>query len=279
MRHIALLIVLLTTTLKAQNDLKFDKKFVQSEDKWVAFKADSVGSHNFGFIYIDAQAGLTFDYAGSFKINTDGKYILKKKEMEGMMKYRLEPNNVLVALIPESHYNELEITKFPDWLKFYKEGENTIERLFKWGYMYNGWGECAKALEFLEKAKTMDPNFKSLRVELAYSYNCLGQYEKAIEVLKTAMKSEPKDAYINKELLYAYVHNNQLDEAIALYNKIEKEVPDKTYNLENAYNILGEYFRRKDLKKFTEWMNKTQIDKDKRFAPYVAQMKKELKIE
>lgn len=277
MRNFYLIIILFITCFCiAQEKLNFNSKFTQSEDKWVAFEADTIGSYNFGFIYIDSQAGLTFDYAGSFKINNDGKYILKKKEIDGAMKYRLKPNNVLVAIIPESHYNELEISKFPEWLKYYKEDENTIERLYKWGYMYNGWGECSKALDFLEKAKKINPNFKGLRVELGFSYNCLKQYEKAIEVLKVAVKLEPNDAYINKELLYSQIHNKQLDDAIDSYNKIVKEVTDKTYNSENAFNILGEYYRQKDSEKFTEWINKTQIDKDKRFGPYVEQMIKEL---
>lgn len=260
----------------AQNNLNFNSKFTQSEDKWIAFKADSTGSYNFGFIYIDSQAGLTFDYAGSFKINNEGKYILKKKELDGAMKYRLQPNNVLVAIIPESHYNELEISKFPEWLKFYKEDENTIERMYKWGFMYNGWGECSIALGFLEKAKMINPNFNGLRVELGYSYNCLGQYDKAIEVLKAAVKLEPNDAYVNKELLYAQIHNKQLDDAIDTYDRILKEVSDNTYNSENAFNILGEYYRQKKIDKFNAWINKTQIDKDKRFGPLVEQMKKEL---
>jgi len=260
----------------AQDKLNFNAKYTQSEDKWVAFKPDSIGSYNFGFIYIDSQAGLTFDYTGSFKINDNGKFLLKKKETEGSVKYRLEPNNTLVAFIPESHFAELEISKFPEWLKYYKEDENTIERLYKWGYMYNGWGECARALDFLEKAKKINPDYKGLRVELGFSYNCLEQFQNAIDILKVAVKLEPNDAYVYKELLYSQIHNNQLDDAIALYNKIVKEVTDKTYNSENAYNILGAYFRQKNLEKFTEWINKTQIDKDKQFGPYVEQMKKDL---
>ncbi len=52
-----------------------------------------------------------------------------------------------------------------------------------------------------------------------------------------------------------------------------KEVEDKTYNNENAFNILGEYFRQKNLEKFNEWIKKTEIDKDKRFGPYVEKLK------
>lgn len=277
MKNIFLIILFLTASnCFSQDSLIFNTKFTQSEDKWVAFAADSVGSHNFGFIYIDSQAGLTFDYAGTFKIDSNGKFILKKKEMEGSMKVRLEPNNRLVAIIPESHFAELEISKFPEWLKYYKEDENSIERLYKWGYMYNGWEECAKALEFLEKAKKINPDYKGLRVELGFSYNCLGQYQNAITILKEAHKLEPNDAYIYKELLYSQIHNNQLNEAVATYDKIVNEVADKTFNAENAFNILGEYFRQKDLEKFNAWIKKTQIDNDKQYSAYVEKMKSQL---
>ncbi|ESU18690.1 hypothetical protein FCR2A7T_20920 [Flavobacterium cauense R2A-7] len=277
MKKLILFIVLFSTIYSvAQDKLNFNTKFTQSEDKWVAFSADSLGSHIFGFIYIDSEAGLTFDYSGSFKIDSNGKYLLKKKEMEGAIKHRLQPNNVLVAIIPESHFAELGVSKFPEWLKYYKEDENTIERLYKWGYMYNGWGECAKALEFLEKANKINPDYKGLRVELGFSYNCLGQSQKAISILKAALKTEPKDAYIYKELLYSQIHNDQLDDAVKTYDKVVAEIADKTYNAENAFNILGVYFRQKNIKKFNEWIKKTQIDNDKKFGPYVERLKKEL---
>ena len=57
------------------------------------------------------------------------------------MKYRLQPNNNLVALIPESKLKELYVDKVPDWLKNYKHNENSIARLFRWGFLYNGWNE------------------------------------------------------------------------------------------------------------------------------------------
>ena len=266
----------LTLHCFAQEKLNFNTKFTQSEDKWVSFPADSLGSHTFGFIYIDPQAGLTFDYAGSFKIDNAGKFLLKKKEIEGSVKHRLEPNKTLVAIIPESHFAELEVVKFPDWLKYYKENENTAEYLFQRGYMYNGWEECAKALEYLEKAKKINPDYKGLRVELAFSYNCLNRYRDAIDILKIAIKLEPNDAYIYKELLYSQIHNNQLNDAINTYDKILKDIGDKTFNAENAYNILGEYYRQKDLEKFNQWITKTEVDKDKRFGPYVEKLKKEL---
>lgn len=129
--------LIITLSTLGQSELVFDKKYVQSEDKWVAFPADSTGYHSLGFIYIDREAGLTLDYYGSFKINETGTYDVRKKEVEGYIKYRLEPNNVLVAHIADNKFSELGIKKTPEWLKYYKEGEDTAERQYKWGYLYN----------------------------------------------------------------------------------------------------------------------------------------------
>ena len=260
----------------SQDKLIFNKKFTECEDKWVAFTSDSLGYHSFGFIYIDEQAGLTLDYSGSFKIDANGKIILEKKDIKGAMKYRLQPNSVKVGIIPESFYKDLQIEAVPEWLKYYKTNENSIERLYKWGYMYNGWNECQTALTFLEKAYKINPNYKDLKVELGFSYNCLSNFEKAIVILKLAIKEDPSSAYINKELLYAQIHNGQLEDAINTYDKIINEITDKTYNGENAFNILGEYFRQKNIEKFNQWIKKTSIDKDSRFIKYIEQMKYEL---
>jgi tetratricopeptide (TPR) repeat protein len=174
------------------------------------------------------------------------------------MKVRLKANNVLVAFIPESKFEELKIDSIPDWLKFYKTDTNSIARLYRWGFMYNGWDECSKALTFLEKAQYIDPNYKGLAVELAYSYNCLGQYNNAATVLQTALKNDPKDAYTNKELVYALVKSGQLDKALASCKNAIANCTDKTYNGENCYNLLHEYYVRKDKENFTLLLGETQ---------------------
>ncbi|MCV2486725.1 hypothetical protein OD917_17480 [Flavobacterium sp. SH_e] len=275
----ALLFLAYVSQIFAQDKIQFDKKNIQSEDKWVAFSADSTGSHPYGFIYIDSQAGLTFDWEGTFTIDPSGKFIPKRRETEGQVKYRLQPNNNLVAFIPESKYSELIIPKEPDWLKNYKTDEGSIGRLYKWGFMYNGWNECEKALEYLEKAQKIDPEYKGLCVELAYSYNCLKQYQKAVDVLKIALKKEPLDAYTNKELIYAETKNGNLKEAEDICRKVFKEVSDKTYNAENAFNILQAYYIKKDIKNFNNWFAEanSHIMNNQRFMSLVEQMKIQLK--
>lgn len=274
-----LIVLFVSAHLSAQNSLQFDKKFVQSEDKWVAFPKDSTDAYPYGFIYIDSQAGLTFDYEGTFKIDGTGKFIPKRREIVGQVKYRLQPNNNLIAFIPDSKFAELSIEKIPDWLKGYKTGEGSVERLYQWGFMYNGWNECEKALEYLEKAQKINPEYKGLRTELAFSYNCLKQYQKAVDILKIALKNDPLDAYTNKELIYAETKNGNLEDAENVCRKVFKECADKTYNAENAYNVLQAYYIKKDIKNFNRWFAETNshLMSNQQIKPLAQQMKTELK--
>ncbi len=239
--------------LNAQGVLHFDKHFVESEDRWVAFKPEKDSAYAFGFIYIDEQAGLTLNYEGTFKIMPSGEFVAHKIDSVNW-KVRLEPNNVLVAFIPENKFHELDIPAIPGWLKYYKTDSNSVARLYKWGYMYNGWDECEKALTYLKRAEKIDPNFKGLRVELAYSYNSLGQYDQAIHILTDALKIDSADAYVNKELIYAQIKSGKLENAAKSYRKALAICRDQSYNGENCYNLLHNYFLIKDKEDFNLWL-------------------------
>ncbi|MDR0227492.1 MAG: tetratricopeptide repeat protein [Flavobacteriaceae bacterium] len=277
MKYLFIFIFFTTMCSYGQNNLVFDKKVIQSEDRWVAFPADSTGAYICGFIYIDSQAGLTLNYEGSFKIDESGKFNLQKKEVDGYVKYRLTPNNLKVAFIPSTKFSELGINEIPDWLKFYKEDEGTVERQYKWGYMYNGWGECEKALEFLNKAYKLNRQYEGLRVELAYSYNCLGNYNKAIKYLMESMREESVTAYLIKELIYSQAKNGDLVDAENTFDLFDSKISDKAYRPENAYNILQGYYLLKDIENFNRWLQKTDLENNERFRSYVKQMINELK--
>ncbi len=257
MKYLFILLTLFTSALQGQSILKFDKRFVQSEDKWVAFQKGKDSTYLYGFIYIDAQAGLTFNYEGNFTISESGIFIPKKLDSTNF-KVRLQPNQVRVAFIPENKFGELQIPTIPEWLKYYKTDTASVERLYNWGYMYNGWDECAKALTYLEKAQKINPNFKGLSVELAFSYNCLSQFDKAIWVLRNALETNPTDAYINKELIYAQIKSGQLDKASESCKKAIAVCTDKSYNGENCYNLLHNYYEKKDKANFNLWLPETQ---------------------
>ena len=275
---ILILVTFISFQLQAQLELDFNKRFVESEDKWVAFQMNDDSTYNYGFIYIDAQAGLTLNSEGTFKPLDDGSFEVKKIK-ETNIKARLEPNNVKVAIIPNDLFQSLEIPESPEWLKYYKTDVNTVERQYKWGYMYNGWGECKKALPFLLKAKTIDPNFKGLIVELAYSYNCIKEYSKAIEILEEEIKKKPEDAYINKEFIYSVSKTNAIEKAVNQYYKSIKEIDDNSYNAENCFNIMQFYYKKKDKKNFNKWYKelKKWPNNNKQIDKYADLYKKELK--
>lgn len=277
MRYFLLIAVLLATKLNAQSDLKFDKRFVQSEDKWVAFKADKDSAYAYGFIYIDAQAGLTLNYEGTFKILSTGEFVPKKLDSTNM-KVRLQPNNVLVAFIPDNKFQELEISAVPEWLKYYKTDTSSVERLYRWGYMYNGWGECAKALTYLERVEIVDPKYKGLAVELAYSYNCLERYDEAEAILKEEIKNSSIDAYVNKEYIYTLTKNKKIDEATRQFETSSKTLKDKRHNAENCYNILQYYYQQKDKANFSKWYDilQSQPNENKLITRYADNMKEDI---
>lgn len=256
MKNLTALLLLIALSINAQTSLIFNKRNVQCEDKWIALQMNKDSTYVFGFIYIDSEAGLTLNYEGEFRI-TNNVFVRQKEDMRSL-KVRLKPNRIAIAEIPEDRFKELGINKTPEWLKFYKENENSIERLYRWGFMYNGWDECAKALTYLEKAEKINSNYKGLEVELAYSYNCLGQYDKAILALQKALEANPTDAYVNKELIYAQIKSGQLDKAAESCKKALTICNDKTYNGENYYNLLCEFYVRKDKVNFNLWLSETK---------------------
>ena len=255
MNRIIILLILLSFEVQAQVNLDFDKRFVECEDNWVAFRMNKDSTYNYGFIYIDAEAGLTLNSEGTFKLKKDSTFEIKKNS-EMSVKMRLEPNNVRVAIIPKKLFKNLQINEIPEWLEFYKADLNTAKRQYKWGYMYNGWDECAKALSFLLKAKALDPNFEGLAVELAYSYNCLKDYVKAIEILENEIKRNPSDAYVNKEFIFSVTKTNNIEKAIIQYYNSIKTIKENTYNAENCFNIMQYYYKQKDKNNFIKWYDK-----------------------
>jgi len=275
---IVLLLLINSISTYAQTSLNFNKLFVECEDKWVAFQMSEDSTYTYGFIYIDSQAGLTLNREGDFRISLNGLFTPEKMDSFNV-KYRLEPNNVKVAIIPSSKYEELQIEKIPNWLHFYKTDSDSIDRLYRWGYMYNGWNMCDTALTFLEKAYKINPKYKGLEVELAFSYNCLGKYDEAITTLRRAVESTPKDAYTNKELIYSLVKSGQLDKAKESCRKAAKVCSDKTYNGENYYNILVEYYLRKDEVNFKLWLKEAEkwIKGNDKIEYNIELMTKELK--
>ena len=268
----------LLITIQSSAQFTFDKKILDCEDKWVVFPQESNGLYKYGFIYVDSQTGLIFDYSGSLKIDDAGKIVAYPKEEGSSMKVSLNPNKILIAIIPEAHFEQLKLSKVPDWLKNYRMEEGSIERLYGWGSIYNTWGEYQKGLDLLEKASKINSEYKGLDSQLAYSYNRLNQHKKAIEILKKALVINPTDAFITKEYIYALAKSQQLDAAIVNYRNSLKVCPDKTYVPENAYYILEGYFYKYDRVNFDKWLVETEVEmsSNEQIKKIIAEMKIEI---
>jgi len=275
MKHLLLLLLLSTTIAQAQTALRFDKRFVECEDKWVVFRPDKEGTYSYGFIYIDEQAGLTHQVGGRFTIEKDGTYTRIPQGLDSInMKVRLQPNQVRVAWLPPAAFTSLKIKATPEWLHFYKTDTVSAKHLYRWGFLYNSWDESTKALTYLERAQQLDPKFCGLAAELAYTYNALQQYGKAIPVAQRALEATPSDCYLYKELSYAQLHTGPIAEAATTYVKSTSLCTDKAMKSEIAFNIAGKYYQAKDRKNFDYWAKETRkwATKGDQFATNLTKM-------
>ncbi len=252
MKFLFLLFGLLAIPLHAQTNLQFDKRLIECEDKWVAFNNDKDSSYLFGFIYIDGQAGLTLNHEGTFRYTTDRRIVVEKLSSNSI-KYRLQPSNKKVAILPVTMYKDLNIEAVPEWLSFYKKDTGRVKGLYQWGYIYNAWNECEIALIFLQRAREKDPRYEGLAVELAFSYNCLNEFQKAEDILEEEVKTNSSNAYVNKEYIFTLAKNKKIEKAVKQFKQSVKNEIDKIYNAENCYNIAQYFYNEKDKNNFNIW--------------------------
>lgn len=243
--------------------LKFNRRYTTCEKKWVVLsRNDNKKTYSFGFIYIDSEAGFTYDLQGVFTVDDHGRYVRDTNifKNSGSIKYRIAPNWQYVALLPEQHFEELKIKAEPEWVKTYYNYTDTVAHDYRWGYLYNELGESAIALNYLEPAYHMKPDAPGVGFELAFAYNALQRFDNAILVLESAIKHNSADAYFYKELGYAYLQKKEYDQAIEAYKKGLAHFPDKVdidrgemaFNMAQAYKALG---NRDD---YNNWMIKAK---------------------
>ncbi|GAA4056502.1 tetratricopeptide repeat protein [Flavobacterium chungnamense] len=281
---IPFLIALFITTISSSqnitptNQFKFETIYYDAIYKWVAFpKTETDSTYVYGYIYLDMQAGLTFNHEGTFHIDKTGKLVGSKKEPYHMVKVRLGNKTPNVALLSPTQIKELSVIPVPDWLKNYKKPIEDAESLTRTGYHLNAVGGSKKALEFLLKAYKKSPHHKGLEFELGYAYNALGQYEKAIEILNKATTHDPKNALLYKEFGYAYLNLHKLPEAEAIYKRGVEIATDKELSYEMAINMANYYFIQKSKDKFNEWANlvKQNASPNSQYIKYIEFFEKE----
>jgi tetratricopeptide (TPR) repeat protein len=256
MRHLIILSILnyFVIAVSAQNisksdtSLKFDRRYTQCEKKWVVRRPDSTGKYTFGYIYIDSQAGFTFDFKGNFIVDKNNRYIVDTSVSQGTsIKVRLYPNWGNIAVLPVDRFKELGIKPEPNWIKGYYSYTDTVAHNFRWGFIYNDLDQCDTALAYLKKAYAVQPHYKGLEFELIFAYNALRRFDEAISIINSAIKADPKNVLFYRELGYAYQQNKDYDRSVATYMQgiemcTDKEIETKSemaINMANSYKSLG----------------------------------------
>lgn len=259
-------------------ELNFDTKYYDAVDKWIAFpKKVADTSYTFGFIYLDEQAGFTFDYTSSF-IKTDNGLEKLPGKFEINLKSRLSRNTRNVAVLSDEQISQLELPKEPEWLAVYKEDSDKVEYLKNIGFHFNAAGASNLALNSLTKAYKIEPHFNGLEFELSYAYNALGQFDKAISVLEGAINNDPENFLFYRELGFSFVNLGEIEKAENIYRAGMKLTKDKTQKGEMAVNMAQAYFQLKNHKKFNEWAKLTRkfSEKDSRFEQFIDAWEKKL---
>ncbi len=272
MKKLTLILFLFSKFCFGQNqDLIFTTRYYDGVDKWVAFnKINDDSNYTVGFLYIDEEAGFTFDYESPFIIRNN-KLEKLPKIMDGSIKYRLTEKTAPIAILSEEQIKQLDLPKEPDWLKYYKINENENSYLVKIGYLYNKVGASHNAIGPLLKVYEKEPHFQGLEFELAYAYNATKNFDEAISVLNKAIKNEPKNSLYYRELGFALKNQNKLDDAEKTYLKGIKLSKDKSQKAEMAINMAQSYFIAKNKQKFDEWakLTKKYSEKSSRFCQYI----------
>lgn len=281
---ITLSIILLLSsllTLQAQQPatnqpLVFNQPFYRYENHWVAFpKNATTGKYPFGFIYIDAMAGFTFNLEGTFTLDDLGLPHRDSSDYikNSSYKYRLERNTSQVYPIPDEMLQALKVKQEPAWLSVYKRDLNTVASKVSWGTHYNHVGDIDKALQFLESAYKAEPHAKGLEFELSYAYNELKQFNKSVKILLGAIKADPQNEMFYRELAYAYKGANNNSKAIETYLKGLEMAGTRNpeAKAEMAWNLAVTYREEKNDVEYKNWGVKA-----KEWAPVNSQLAKQL---
>lgn len=263
---IILLLLIATFNFNAfaqKDSLIFNKRYTRCEKQWVTFKSKQDNQYSYGYIYIDSQAGFTYDAKGSFVIDADGHYHPDTSiSKNSSVKYRIAPNWGNVAIIPASGLKDLDLPAEPSWVKAYYNYTDTLAHNIRWGWMYNAVDDSEMALPFLHKAYAVKPHANGLEFELAYAYNALSKPDEAINILNNALNNKPNDILFIRELGFSYLQKKDFPNSIKIYLKgieicTDKQLDTKSemaLNLSNAFKRSGNENEAKDwLKKAKLW--------------------------
>jgi len=266
-RFLLVILVCFTTILNAQNliedstPLKFDHRYYQCENLWVVVpQKQGADKYAFGYIYLDAMAGLTFEYEGDLRIDQNNRFTrVDNGPKVYTVKQRLgKTTNILLALLPKDKIIELGLELIPKMMEIYRIPDQVMHDIAM-GRTLNANEECAAALPYLEKAYSIRPTAPGVEFELGFAYNGLGKFTNAVPVLEKAVTRNPTDISLYKELGFAQAYSGDFESALRSYNHgfALDELQNYGYKAEMAFHIAMIYNDNyKDEQQFKIWGTK-----------------------
>lgn len=250
-------LVAVACTASAQNPIQGNRRFSECINRWVALPGRSSDKpFQFGFIYVDEEAGFTYHLSGSFKTKSDGTLERLPEETfdkKATFKIRLDRNGIAAALSAEQ-VKQLGLPDKPEWLKYYDDGTNSVHHRLRLGFSLNHIGDPKGALSYLESAYKEAPATEGLSFELSFAYNALGQFDRAIPVLLEAITRNPKDIFLGSELAYSYLSAGKFAEATEQYLRFINICPDENERkAEMAMNLAQAYAQQGDQENTKKW--------------------------
>lgn len=251
-------------------DFKFETVYFDAVDKWVAFDKEGDSTYMLGFIYIDEQAGFTFDFESRFNVN-ENKLEKLPRDFESSLKIRLSSKTANVHILTSEEILQLGLSSVPEWLEHYKSNQNKASYYKNIGYHYNHVGASKNAIIPLLQGYSLDPHYKGLEFELAYAYNATKKYDSAIVILTKAIENDSKNFWFFRELGYSYKNLGKLDKAEEVYKQGISMSDLNEQKAEMAINMAQSYFQIKNKAKFEEWADiaKQYTEKGSQFDKYI----------
>jgi len=187
--------------------------------------------------YLEKQIGTT----GSQKATADLIY-------EG--KLLNDVNHVISFLIAQYNYQNFNLPQaahhFEKSMDFVvnKNDQALVDIFFNLGDIYRFQSEYTKAINYYEKALSIDPNFMRAVVNIGSAYKKTGEFQKANEFYDRAIRLNPISAIDFNTRGVAYFHLAQYQKALEDLNRaidLNPKFAMAYSNRASAYINLGQY--------------------------------------
>jgi tetratricopeptide (TPR) repeat protein len=240
-------------------ELTFNQAVSDCENRWFGAEAQD-GSVILGYVYIDPDAGFTFEHYGT--LEEDGgllRAVQSNLSREARLIHRIGRNFPATCLV-DDQVTALGLPLVPETMQFYKDSRPLGEHHAAWAYHYNHIGASDKALGHVLKAQEVGANSAALTFEHAFALNALEMFDATVRLLDPVYLVGGMTGDLIAELAYARLGQGDYQRAIELYTQAidpdQGEVSSRRW--EFARNIAAAYEKLGDGRQRDVWIERAE---------------------